>query len=55
MGLLVGDADPLWNAPVFALIGFAAAAGWPYLAQKMGLLSPPERTDQNLPTQTSVK
>jgi membrane-associated phospholipid phosphatase len=37
LGALIADADPLWKAPVLLVVGFMAVAGWPYLAQRMGL------------------
>ena len=42
LGALAGDTQPIRLLPVLTLVGFMALAGWPYLAQKIGLLSQSE-------------
>lgn len=41
--LFIRDLDVLWNIPAYALVGFAATAGYPWLAIRLGLM--PEAED----------
>lgn len=37
LGALIEDADVLWTVPRLLVVGFVIVAGWPYLAQHLGL------------------
>jgi hypothetical protein len=37
LGAILPETDPIWEVPVFAIVGFVAVAGWPFIARRLGL------------------